>query len=99
MAHITIRNIGPLTEFKQQTSAFRERLKATGSPEVLTVDGRPDVVVQDADAYQRLLDVVERAETILAVYEGLEDARARRLLPLDTFDQEFSARYGFSRRQ
>ena len=99
MPHIAIRNIHPLTDFKRQTSAFRERLKSTGSPELLTVDGRPDIVVQAADAYQKLLDIVEQAETILAIHEGLEDSRAGRLLSLDAFDKQFSAHHGFSGRR
>lgn len=99
MVNIPLRNIRPLTEFKRQTSAFRERLKATGFPEILTVDGRPDIVVQDADAYQKLLDAVEQANTILAIHEGLEDARAGRLLSLAAFDQQFSTRIGLPERR
>ena len=52
--------------------------KESGEPEVLTVNGQAEVVVQDANAYQRLLDEVEYAQTVrilrerLAAYRGGE---------------------------
>ena len=39
-----------------------------------TVNGRAEVVVQDAGSYQELLDRIERAEAIVAIQEGLESA-------------------------
>ena len=52
---LDVRNVYPLDHFKRQTAEFRERLKATGQPEVLTVDGRAELIVQDAVAYQDLV--------------------------------------------
>ena len=57
---LDVRSVYPLDHFKRQTAEFRERLKATGQPEVLTVDGRPVLVVQDAAAYQELVRELER---------------------------------------
>ncbi len=57
---LDVRNVHPLDHFKRQTAEFRERLKATGQPEVLTVDGRAELVVQDATAYQELVRELER---------------------------------------
>jgi prevent-host-death family protein len=48
----------------------------TGKPVILTVNGRAEAVVQDAEAYQQLLDRLEQAETIAALRVALaEDAR------------------------
>jgi len=69
---IHLGNIHPLTDFKRDTTAFRERLKKSGLPTVLTVDGRPELVVQDAEAYQKLLDTLERAEAFEGIRKGLE---------------------------
>lgn len=69
---IPIGNIHPLTDFKRNTTEFRERLKKSGQPEVLTVEGRPELVVQDAKAYQRMLDLIERAEAIEGIQAGLD---------------------------
>lgn len=68
---IHLDNIHPLTDFKRNTAAFRERLKKSGLPAVLTVEGRPELVVQDAEAYQRLLDMLERVEAVEGIRKGL----------------------------
>ena len=54
-------DVHPITEFKRSTPEFVKRLRATGLPEVLTIDGRGELVVQHAAAYERLLAIVERA--------------------------------------
>ena len=47
-------DIRPLTEFKRDTARFVSRLKDTGRPSVLTVNGRPELVVMDARAWQEV---------------------------------------------
>lgn len=64
-------DIHSLTDFQRKTREHLERLKETGRPEVLTLHGEAEVVVQDADAYQELLDRLERAEAIAGIREGL----------------------------
>src|SRR5271154_2998541 len=64
-------DIHPLTDFKRNTPEFLRQLKESGNPVVLTVNGRAELVVQDAASYQRLFDLAERLETIQAVKEGL----------------------------
>ena len=77
---LDVRNVHPLDHFKRQTAEFRERLKATGQPEILTVDGRAALVVQDAEAYQELVRELEKLrEARLADFRdkvryGLEQA-------------------------
>ena len=51
-----------LTDFKRNVKHFIERIKATTSPLVLTVNGRAEVVVQDASAFQEIIDKLERTE-------------------------------------
>ena len=65
------RDIHPLTDFKRHTTEFLSQLKTTGQPVVLTINGKAELVVQDARSYQRLLELAERLETIEAVQEGL----------------------------
>jgi PHD/YefM family antitoxin component YafN of YafNO toxin-antitoxin module len=69
---ISIRDIHSLTDFQRRTRNHIARLKETGRPEVLTVNGKAEVVVQDAEAYQALLDKVEAAEAIIGIQRGLE---------------------------
>jgi prevent-host-death family protein len=55
---IDLKEIHPLTDFQRNTKAYLKRLKETGRPQDLTVNGRAEVVVQDAAACQVLLDAV-----------------------------------------
>ncbi len=68
-------DIRPLTEFKRNTARFMSHLKDTGRPSVLTVNGRPALVVMDAEAWQDFQDRVEHARTIAALAKGLDEVR------------------------
>jgi prevent-host-death family protein len=72
--------IDSLTKFKRQTADFLRKLRRTGEPLVLTVNGKAEVVVQDAAAYQKLVDAAgERARgTLSAIREGLADVKVGR---------------------
>lgn len=67
-----VRDIDSLTHFKRNTAEVIEQLKSTGEPMVLTVNGRAEVVVQDAASYQTMLEIIDRAEAILGIRKGLE---------------------------
>ena len=43
-------DIRSLSDFKRKTGELLGRLKRTGHPLVLTINGRAEVVVQDAEA-------------------------------------------------
>ena len=70
------KDIRPLTEFKRETSRFVARLKETGRPSVLTVNGKPSVVVMDAAAWQDMQDQIDYAETVAGIRKGLDQARS-----------------------
>jgi prevent-host-death family protein len=70
------KDIRPLTEFKRDTSRFVAHLKDTGRPTVLTVNGKPSVVVMDAAAWQDMQDQLDYAETVAGIRKGLTQARA-----------------------
>jgi hypothetical protein len=53
---------------------------------VLTVNGKAAVVVQDAEAYQRLLDIAARADANEGIRQGLDDARKRKLRPAEALE-------------
>ncbi len=71
---IDLKNIHALSEFQRNTREHIRRLKKTGNPEVLTVNGRASLIVQSAEAYQRLLDAVELAESIAILHARLDAA-------------------------
>ena len=68
-------DIRPLTEFKRNTTRFISRLRETGRPSVLTVNGKPALVVMDAKAWQDFQDRIEHARTVSAIGKGLDEAR------------------------
>ena len=90
---IDLNEIHPLTDFQRNTKAHLKRLKKTGKPQVLTVNGRAEVVVQDADAYQKLLEAVDRADALEGIRQGLEDIRTGRTRPLADAIGELGRRY------
>ncbi len=49
------RDIQSLSSFKRNTSEFIQQMKETGKPIVLTVNGKAELVVQDAVSYQKFL--------------------------------------------
>jgi prevent-host-death family protein len=59
---IKLENIHPLTDFKRNAKAFVDRLKATKSPIVLTVNGKAEVVIQDAVAFQEMWGRLQQVE-------------------------------------
>jgi len=69
---IHLQDIHSLTEFQRNARQHIERLKATGRPEVLTINGKAEVVIQDAESYQKLLERIDRAEAIEGIRQGLE---------------------------
>jgi prevent-host-death family protein len=93
-----IRNdIHSLTDFKRRTVGFMRQLKKSRRPLVLTVNGRAEIVVQDAASYQKLLEMSERFEAISSVQEGLEQAKRGEGMTLEKFDKRMRKKYGISR--
>lgn len=92
MAHNPIditTDIRSLTAFRRSSAAVMQQLKKSKRPMILTVNGEAAAVVQDAESYQRLLDIAARAETREGIRQGLQDARAGRTKSARTFFSEF----------
>lgn len=66
-------------------------------PVVLTVKGKAAAVVQDAEAYQRLLDLAARADAEEGIRQGLQDARRGKVRPAKEFFDEFEAKHRIPR--
>lgn len=77
------RGINSLSNFKQNTAEFMQQLKETGQPIVLTVNGKAELVVQDAESYQKLIELLDRLETIAAVKVGLDEMKAGKGQPVE----------------
>ena len=68
---IAVKDIRSLTDFQRNTKAHLKRLKATGRPEVLTVNGKAELIVQNAAAFEEMLDSIRGIQRGLdAMNEG-----------------------------
>ena len=64
-----------LTEFKRNTNELVENLKRNKHPLVLTVNGKAELVVQDAQSYQELLEAAQLVETLKGIECGLKQMK------------------------
>ena len=84
---IALDDIRSLTDFQRNTRAHLKRLRATGRPEVLTVNGKAELVVQDAAAFEEMLDAIR------GIQRGLEEMRAGEGEPARKVLDRIRARY------
>jgi len=90
---IHLADIRSLTDFKRHTAELVAQLKETGRPQILTVNGKAAVVVQDAESYQKLLDLVDRAEAIAGIRRGLESVTRGEGRSVEDVFAELRSRY------
>ena len=74
-----------------------EQLKKTKRPVALTVKGKAQAIVQDAEAYQRLLDISALADPREGIRQGLAESRQGLGRDAEEFFAEFEAAHGISR--
>src|SRR5258708_4572560 len=91
------KDIQSLTTFRRRSGDFMKQLKKSKRPVVLTVKGKAAAIVQDAEAYQRLLDVAASADAEEGIRQGLEDVKKGRTRPAREFFNEFEATHGIPR--
>ncbi len=72
-------DIQALTTFRNHSAAFLQRLKKPQRPMALTVNGKAAAVVQDAAAYQRLLDIAAQADVLEGIRQGRDDVKSGRM--------------------
>lgn len=87
-------DIRSLSEFKRNTVELLDQLRETGHPLVLTVNGKAELVVQAAAAYQALLD---RVDTIEGLRRGLADVMAGRTKPAKQVFARLRRKHGIPR--
>ena len=90
------KDILSLTTFRRRSGDFMKQLKRSKRPVVLTVKGKAAAVVQDAGAYQRLLDIAARADVHEGIRQGLNDARLGQGREIEEFFADFEAKHGIS---
>jgi prevent-host-death family protein len=91
------KDIQSLTTFRRRSADLMKQLKKSKRPVVLTVNGKAEAVVQDAEAYQRLLDITARADVHEAIRQGLNDVTHRRTRPAKEVFDRIRRQYGIPR--
>jgi prevent-host-death family protein len=91
------KDIQPMTTFRNHSAEIMQHLKETKRPVVLTVNGKAAAVLQDAEAYQRLLDIAAGASAEEGIRQGLEDIRSGRTMPAEEAFDRVRAKYGIPR--
>jgi prevent-host-death family protein len=93
---IQLANIRSLSDFQRNTRDYLRQLKDSGESVVLTVNGQAEVVVQSAEAHQKLLDDQELLESIRSVGRGLEQAKRGEGQPMREFLEALAKEHGIS---
>ena len=91
---IDLREVRSVTEFQRNAKEYVGKIKGSKTPLVLTVNGRAELVVQDAASYQELLNRLEELETVAAIRVGLQDANEGRVQPARKALKNLGAKLG-----
>ena len=90
------KDVQSLTTFRRRSGDFMKQLKKTKRPVVLTVRGKAEAIVQDAEGYQRLLDIAARADAREGIRQGLEQSKKGQGRDAEEFFAEFETTHGLS---
>jgi prevent-host-death family protein len=88
------KDIQSLTTFRRRSGDFMKQLKKSKRPVVLTVKGKAAAIVQDAEAYQRLLDIAARADSEEGIRQGLDDVAHGRTRPAKEVFDDIRRKHG-----
>jgi prevent-host-death family protein len=91
------KDIQSLTTFRRRSGDFMKQLKKSKRPVVLTVKGKAAAIVQDAEAYQHLLDIAARADAEEGIRQGLDDVSHGRTRPAKEVFDQIRRKHGISR--
>ena len=73
------RQIHPMSDFLRNHKAHVARMKKTKTPEVLTVNGRAEVVMLDTETYENMVERLEHLEAVSALRAHMAKARKNAL--------------------
>ncbi|WP_049973985.1 type II toxin-antitoxin system Phd/YefM family antitoxin [Azospirillum sp. B4] len=88
------KDIQPMTTFRNHSAEFMQHIKETKRPMILTVNGRAAAVIQDAEAYQHLLDLAAQASAEEGIRQGLTELANGQARPARDIFSELRKEYG-----
>ena len=89
-----LENTCSLSVFQQNIKTFLDRLKKTGQPQMVTIDGKTKIVLQDAESYQKILDRLDRLEALEGIQRGLESMKQGNGHPAEEVLQRLANKLG-----
>lgn len=90
---IDLTEIHPMTDFLRNAKDYAQRLKKTGQPAVLTVNGQAELVVQDARSYQELLSKAQDADDFRRLQERVAEMKSGYTRDFDTAFGELETKH------
>ena len=86
--------IHPVSDFSHKPAEHIKWPKKTGFPEILTVNGKAEIVIQDAKAYEKMVELLDALEKIVKAAKSHDEGKA---IPADEFFKEFEKKHGLTR--
>ncbi len=86
--------IHPVSDFSRKPAEHIKRLKKTGLPEILTVNGKAEIVIQDAKAYEKMIELLDSLEKIARAAKSHDEGKG---IPANEFFKEFEKKHGLKR--
>jgi PHD/YefM family antitoxin component YafN of YafNO toxin-antitoxin module len=88
-------NIHSLTDFLRHHKRHLQRLKRSQRPSVLTLNGKAEIIVQDAKAYQMMM---EETDALKGIAEGIASMERGDGLPAEEILTRFRKKRGSRRK-
>ena len=79
-------DIKSVTDLKKRTNEIFRQIHQTGRPVIITVNGRPDVVLIDAEIFEKKLQALNLGSLLS---EAESDISAGKIRPVEEFLEEF----------
>ena len=93
MLTIDLNEICSLSGFQRNAKAYIKRMKKTGRPVVLTVNGKAQMVALDVESFQNVLEALDRIQAIEGIERGLESMRRGASKSADQYFEEIRTKH------
>ena len=90
----TMDAIHPVSDFSRKPAEHIKRLKETGRPEILTVNGKAELVIQSAKAYEEMIELLGTLEKIARAAKEHDEGQG---IPVDEFFRAFEKKHSLTR--
>lgn len=72
-----------LADFQRNPSEYLDRVRETREPLFLMANGKSEIVLMDAESYQRMIDAIDYVEAVEGIHRGLESLRNGKGVPAE----------------